>query len=435
MITNNHTLESLKVLSFEEIKELIEELEVHKIELKMQNEQLMEAQIDLHNLKKRYFNLYKMAPLGYCTITKDDVGLIEEVNFFASNLFGLAHNKLIKLPITSFIYEEDQDIYYLFSKKISLHNTDEKHICELRIQNKNGTLFWVRLSATSYADNPLILLIMTDISELKAHEEELKFKINTEVAESRKKDLIMFQQARFASLGEMMANIAHQWRQPLSSLMMIIQGFQTKFELGKLTSEIVAKKVNDAIFLGNNMSKTLEDFQEFFKPTRDKEDFFLKACLKHAFYLSKYILDEKKIEVYIKVEDGVEINGFYNELSQVFLNIISNSKDALSSKDYKRVIEVTAVKSENTIKIDIVDNGGGIDEEILPHIFDPYYTTKYKNTGTGIGLYMSKQIIEKHMQGRVTCKNIFYNIGNQESEHCALFTITIPTNKGDQNAS
>ena len=166
-----------------------------------------------------------------------------------------------------------------------------------------------------------------------------------------------------------------------------------------------------------------------------KRLFFLKACLKHAFYLSKYILDEKKIEVYLKVEEGIEINGFYNELSQVFLNIISNSKDALSSKDHKRFIKVIAVESENKIKVDIIDNGGGINEDILPHIFDPYYTTKYKNTGTGIGLYMSKQIIEKHMQGSVSCKNIFYNIGNQKSENCAMFSITIPTNKGDKNVS
>ena len=273
MIIKNHTLKSLEALSFEEIKKMIEELEVHKIELKMQNEQLIEAQVDLHNLKKRYFDLYKMAPLGYCTITKDDEGLIEEVNFFASNLFGLAHQQVIKLPITDFIYKEDQDIYYLFYQKLSLCTPDEKHICELRIQNKNGMLFWVRLSATSYDENPFILLIMTDISELKEYEEELKFRISTEVAESRKKDLIMFQQARFASLGEMMANIAHQWRQPLSSLMMIIQGFQTKFELGRLTSSIVTEKVNNAILLGDSMSKTLEDFQEFFKPTREKEVF------------------------------------------------------------------------------------------------------------------------------------------------------------------
>ncbi len=267
--------------------------------------------------------------------------------------------------------------------------------------------------------------------ELQALNESLELRIKNEVSNSRKKDLIMFQQARLVSLGEMIANIAHQWRQPLGSLMMIIQGFQTKLELKKLTPEIVEEKVNDAILLGNSMSKTLEDFQSFFKPNRDRERFSLKDCIQNAFDLSKYLLDEEKIEFHLKIKHDVELNGFYNELSQVFLNIISNSKDALSSKNHKRLIEVTVKESKDRIRINIVDNGGGIDEEILPHIFEPYYTTKYKSTGTGIGLYMSKQIIEKHMQGSITCKNIYYKIGNQDFENCALFTITISPDKGD----
>lgn len=269
--------------------------------------------------------------------------------------------------------------------------------------------------------------------ELLALNESLEKRIKREVNNSRKKDLIMFQQSRLASLGEMISNIAHQWRQPLGSLMMIVQGIQTKMELGKLTPEIVEEKVNDAMLLANNMSNTLEDFQNFFKPSKAKEEFFIKDCIEHSFELSKYILDKEQIAFHLKVMHDVKMNGFYNELSHVFLNIISNSKDALVSKDHKRLIEIVVKKSRTKIRINIVDNGGGIDEDILPHVFEPYYTTKYKSAGTGIGLYMSQQIIEKHMEGTIDCKNIYYRIEGRNFESCTLFTITIPVNEGEKN--
>ncbi len=269
--------------------------------------------------------------------------------------------------------------------------------------------------------------------ELQALNESLEKRIKDEVGNSRKKDLIMFQQARLASLGEMISNIAHQWRQPLGSLMMIVQGIGTKMELGKLTPEIVEEKVNDAILLGDNMSKTLEDFQNFFKPNRDKEEFSLKDCIEHSFELSKYILDKEKIEFHLKILHDAKMYGFYNELSHVFLNIITNSKDALASKEHKKLIEITVKKSKNKIRINIIDNGGGISEDILPHVFEPYSTTKYKSAGTGIGLYMSQQIIQKHMQGTIDCKNVYYKIAHRDFENCTLFTITIPIYKGDKN--
>ncbi len=262
--------------------------------------------------------------------------------------------------------------------------------------------------------------------ELLRLNESLERRIASEVANSRKKDLIMFQQARLASLGEMIANIAHQWRQPLSSLMMIIQGFETKMELGKLTLDFVKEKVNDATLLGDNMSKTLEDFQNFFKPSRAKEKFSVKTCIEHSVLLSKYLLEKEEIEFLLNVKTDEEIYGFYNELSHVFLNIISNAIDALKDKEYKRYIEVVVKKSKNNIRVNIVDNGGGIDEKVLEHIFEPYYTTKYKSSGTGIGLYMSQQIVQKHMNGKIECKNIYYKIQNENFQKCTIFSISIP---------
>lgn len=267
--------------------------------------------------------------------------------------------------------------------------------------------------------------------ELQELNNYLEIKISKEVAQNRKKDIIMFQQARFASLGEMLNNIAHQWRQPLGSITMIIQSFQTKMSLGKLTPSFVEEKVNDALLLASNMSNTLDDFRNFFSPNKVKSEFSVKNCIEHSIELSKYFLNQEGIKVELKVRKDVKINSYYNELSHVFLNIISNSKDALSSNVDKndRIIKIIVNKFKNSLVVNIVDNGGGIPKEVLPKIFEPYYTTKYKSAGTGIGLYMSKQIIEKHMNGEIFCKNILHKIKDDKVFNCSLFTIKIPINE------
>ena len=264
--------------------------------------------------------------------------------------------------------------------------------------------------------------------ELQTLNNNLETKISKEVLQNRKKDIIMFQQARFASLGEMLNNIAHQWRQPLGSITMIIQSFQTKMLLGKLTQSFVDEKVQDALLMASNMSNTLDDFKNFFSPNKIKSEFFIKNCIEHSIELSKYFLNQENIEVRLTIRKDIKINSFYNELSHVFLNIISNSKDALSSNVDKndRIIKIIVNKFKKHLVINMIDNGGGVPEEILPKIFEPYYTTKYKSAGTGIGLYMSKQIIEKHMDGKIFCKNISHKIKDERVFNCTLFTIKIP---------
>ena len=274
--------------------------------------------------------------------------------------------------------------------------------------------------------------------ELQNLNNYLETKISKEVLQNRRKDIIMFQQARFASLGEMLNNIAHQWRQPLGAITMIIQSFQTKISLGKLTSEFVDEKVHDALLLASNMSNTLDDFKNFFSPNKIKSEFSIKNCIEHSIELSKYLLIQEHIEVKLTVRKDVKINSYYNELSHVFLNVISNSKDALCSNVDKndRIIKIIVNKFKNHLVINIVDNGGGIPKDILPKIFEPYYTTKYKSAGTGIGLYMSKQIIEKHMNGEISCKNIIHKMKNDKVFNCSLFTIKIPLeNENKENTN
>ncbi len=263
--------------------------------------------------------------------------------------------------------------------------------------------------------------------ELKELNNNLEQKIKLEVAKNRKKDIIMFQQARFASLGEMLNNIAHQWRQPLGSITMIIQSFQTKMRVNKLSPEFEKKKVKDALLLAQNMSNTLDDFKNFFSPNRSKNSFFIKDCVEHSIELSKYFLNKENIKIDLIVKKDKKITTFYNELSHTLLNIISNSKDALVSSVNKndRIIKIIVNSKKNFVFINIIDNGGGVPDDILPKIFEPYYTTKYKSAGTGIGLYMSKQIIEKHLNGEISCKNIKLEVDKKVFKG-ASFTITIP---------
>ncbi len=264
--------------------------------------------------------------------------------------------------------------------------------------------------------------------ELKELNNYLETKVSKEVTQNRKKDIIMFQQARLASLGEMLNNIAHQWRQPLGSLTMIVQSFQTKMLLGKLTEKFVDEKVDDALLLAQNMSNTLDDFKNFFSPDKTKSKFFIKNCIEHSMQLAKYLLEKENIKINLIIKEDIEINSFYNELSHVFLNVISNSKDALCSTINKddRIIKIIVHRYKENIIINMLDNGGGIAPDIIPKIFEPYYTTKYKSAGTGIGLYMSKQIVEKHMNGTILYKTVTHKIKDKRNFNCSLFTIKIP---------
>lgn len=169
--------QNLQSLPPEESERLIEELEIHKVELEMQNEHLKQTQSELISTKKRYFDLYDLAPLGYCAISSEGLFLIQEANLAASNLLGVERSLLIKQPISNFIFKEDQDLFYLFRKKLHPSETNKKYVCELRMKKSDAMPLWVRLSVTSYAndtDAPLFFLIISDISEIKEHEKEIE---------------------------------------------------------------------------------------------------------------------------------------------------------------------------------------------------------------------------------------------------------------------
>ncbi len=263
--------------------------------------------------------------------------------------------------------------------------------------------------------------------ELEEINKNLEKRIKKAVEENRRKDKIMFQQSKLAAMGEMLQNIAHQWRQPLGSISLILQSIKLKNEMNKLTSEYIDKKTEEALILVDNMSKTIDDFKNFFRPDKTKKTFSIKECIYHSKQLVSHMLEKYKIQMDINIKKDITILGYKNELSHVCLNILNNAIDALKTSKVKdKKILIIVKKEKKDIIISIIDNGGGIKEENLEKIFEPYFTTKLKDKGSGIGLYMAKQIIEKHMGGKIKAKNIKHRMGTNTMYKCAMFEITLP---------
>ncbi|QOP44966.1 PAS domain-containing sensor histidine kinase [Sulfurimonas paralvinellae] len=229
--------------------------------------------------------------------------------------------------------------------------------------------------------------------ELKELNETLERRVKKEIAKNEEKQKVMFWQSRFASMGEMIANIAHQWRQPLTELNL------TLFSLKKAAldgdKEAVDALYNDGKVLIKNMSNTIEDFSNFFKPEKEKQPFLLRESIEEALHILKRVLKRDMIQVKTSYED-VQILGISNEFTQVIVNLLKNSRDAFVEKSILiREIDIQ-IKSDNGFAyVWITDNAGGIKEKERYKIFEPYFTTKHASQGTGLGLFMSKMICEK----------------------------------------
>ncbi len=242
--------------------------------------------------------------------------------------------------------------------------------------------------------------------ELVELNKNLDEKVKKEVQKRSKNETLLIQQSRLAAMGEMIGNIAHQWRQPLSIISTASSGIKVEKELGISSSASEIKKLDLIVRTVNFLSNTIEDFSNFFKPNKEKSDFYITDKLNQSLDLIGSSLKFHYIEVekYIKNEDLVY--GFPNEFSQAVLNILNNAKDVLVQKKiHDPKISIKVYTLNNYGFLEISDNGGGIEKKIMEKIFDPYFTTKHQSQGTGIGLYMSKMIIEQNMNGNLTVEN------------------------------
>ncbi|RXJ91162.1 hypothetical protein CRV01_02470 [Arcobacter sp. CECT 8983] len=263
--------------------------------------------------------------------------------------------------------------------------------------------------------------------ELKDLNENLELKIKEEVEKNREKDKTLIQQGRFAALGEMIGNIAHQWRQPLSAISSTVSSMQVQRELGIAKDEDIDASYKSIMKYVQFLNQTIEDFRSFFRKDKEKIKFNIIEVLNNSISITSAVYKDNEIVLTLDIkEDQLISKGFPNELSQVFLNILNNAKDVLKEKKFeKRQVYIKAYSTKQNNVIDIFDSAGGIPPHIKDKIFDPYFTTKHKSQGTGIGLYMSKDIIEKHMKGSLTAMNSDFFI-EQYHYFGACFKIELP---------
>ena len=226
------------------------------------------------------------------------------------------------------------------------------------------------------------------------------------VEELREKEQMLIQQSRQAAMGEMIGNIAHQWRQPLNNLALAIQHLQMVHNFGECTVDFMNVSVEKSMALIQYMSKTIDDFSEYFKPDKKKIKFKVYEVIASTLLLVEDSFKHKNVAIEVIAEQTPVILGYRNEFAQSLLNILNNARDALTERKTEMPRVTVTISSESgRAVVTVADNAGGIPEEIIAKIFDPYFTTKGPHGGTGLGLFMSKAIIEKNLGGSLTVRN------------------------------
>lgn len=259
--------------------------------------------------------------------------------------------------------------------------------------------------------NKMLSTITSRNDEISRHRQQLEDmnsaleqRIQVEIAKNREKDQIMIHQGRLSAMGEMLGNIAHQWRQPLNTIGIIIQDLQDISANSGLTAEYLEKNTKKAMELVRHMSKTIDDFRNFFKPDKDRQIFNVKATVAKAVSIVELNFIRGGITIETDMEDNLIVEGYQNEYAHALMNILINAKDALRAGRTKNaLIKIKAFRDHGSSVVTVTDNAGGVPEEIKDRIFDPYFTTREK--GTGIGLYMTKMILENSMDGKLTVNN------------------------------
>ena len=254
---------------------------------------------------------------------------------------------------------------------------------------------------------------MRDITEKKELQSELK-----------QKDEIMLAQSRQAAMGDMISMIAHQWRQPITAIGMSAQNMQLDIEMDDIDSKRFDTKLSKIVELTAFLSKTIDDFRDFLKPNKKPNTQMLSKIIKGTLSIIEKSLENNNITLKESLQDDTEITTYSNEVIQVLINIINNAKDIIKIKDINNGIICLNISHDNeTAKFEICDNAGGIPEDILPRIFEPYFSTKEEKGGTGLGLYMSKMIIEKHLKGII-------DVHNNDEGACFSITIALKHDEG-----
>ncbi|WP_420266576.1 PAS domain S-box protein [Candidatus Magnetominusculus dajiuhuensis] len=376
-------------------------------------------EIKLRESEAKYRRLVELHHAGIWVIDKD--GCTTYVNPAMADMLGYKCEEMIGTHLSAFVDEARvEDMKQKLRRK--MQGVVEGY--EFEFVRKDRTPIYLMVEATPIIEGGEYagaVAAMIDITQRKKMEEELK-QLNTnlekmvaeETGKRQQQEQMMIQQSKMASMGEMLGLIAHQWRQPLNAISLLVQDVKEAYDCGELNGEYMKSSVDTTVAQTIFMTKTIDDFKNFFIPTREKIHFNVKTAVQEIISMFEQIFKKSSVDISMRTMQNTIVftDGYPNEFKQVILNILNNSKDAITSRresDYniQGIIEIYISNDEERDKIIISlrDNGGGISGHIIDKIFEPYFTTKGK-AGTGIGLYMSKTIIETNMGGSLTVQNV-----------------------------
>ena len=370
--------EGLAALSAEETQRMLHELRVHEVELEMQNEELRRAQVALDAARARYFDLYDLAPVGYCTLSEQ--GLIVEANLAAAGMLGVARGALVRQQISRFIVKENQDIYY--RQRTQLLETGEPQAYELRMVKKDGTDFWVQLNATvakSEIGEVVSCVVLIDITE-RMQAEEVRRKLEEQISQRQKLE----------ALGILAAGIAHN----VNNMLTIIMGTAAlREELANEPEDLEAyRNIGKACRRGRDVVKSLNQFAQ---PTLANQG----PLELHALITEVRVLLEYSTQNGITIKEAffgepLWIHGDAGSLNHALVNLCFNSLDAMPNGG-TLTFRTNAI-GKDWVELSVEDSGEGMSLETLGHVAEPFFTTKPVGKGTGLGLSVTHGVIKAH---------------------------------------
>ena len=335
-------------------------------------------------------------------------------------LLNVDHHKIIDKELDAII-----DMQHSISNYFELHRALNEGLTwdgELVCRTDSGQQKYINASIHPLVDvensDVHYIAICYDTTLIRLKENEFEEIIQKKLSIIHQQEADLLTQNKFAMMGEMIANISHQWRQPLQTIALILMEMDLDIDENTINTASIANNIHQITSQVNHLSQTIDNFRDFTSDKKAKDIFDPMKEIYNAILLTSAALKHENITVNIYCEgdkfnfshnylENKIISGYKGEFIQVFLNIIANARDAFQEKNIlKRLIIINLCKNDKNILIEISDNAGGIKEEVLEKIFNPYFTTKHQDKGTGLGLYMSKNIIEKHHYGKLSAKNI-----------------------------
>ena len=385
-------------------------------ELQKLNEDL-EEQVQIRT--KEQASLLTLFDTGDSVLFKwnnDEGWNVSYVSKSVKRLLGYSQKDFLEAKISyiSCIHKDDLDFVIKEVKDASKKNKKHYQHKPYRLVTKTKEVKWV-LDYTVILRNENneitdYLGYIIDISQEKEHEK------------------LILEQSKLASMGEMINNIAHQWRQPLSVISSGSSGMKVQKMCGILSDDEFIKTCDLINDNAQYLSKTIDDFRNYIKGGREKSKFNLSSNIEHFLHLVASSIKNQEIKVFTDFQKDIQIESYENELIQCYINIFNNAKDAMNDKEEEKLIFISTKlenSSDNSVSICIQDNAGGIDENILPNIFEPYTTTKHKSQGTGLGLHMTYELIVNGMNGSLKVENVAYEYKEKKYKG-AKFLITLP---------